>query len=267
MQTMQKIGARGSWCSLLDVDPDLGRLLDEMARQRAAHQLRVVRRTLPRGVWDVGGFEGAADDHLGLLLLDGVLAREVVLGSTVSTELLGAGDLVRPWTSDASAPLADVTVRWNALSDVRVALLDRGFAARAAAYPGVSALLLERVDARAQRLATARAISQMKRVDERIVAMLRHLCDRWGRVTVSGTVLPLRISHRMLAELVGARRPTVSSAISDLARRGAVTRQSDGSWLLHCGEAERVSAEVPDSVSQRRRLFVGGRLEVMAQAS
>jgi CRP/FNR family cyclic AMP-dependent transcriptional regulator len=126
---------------------------------------------------------------------------------------------------------------------------------------------MERVEARDQRLATARAISQMKRVDERIVAMLRHLCDRWGRVTLSGTVLPLCISHRMLAELVGARRPTVSSAISDLARRGTVVRQSDGSWLLCGTEAEPVAAEIPHSVSQRRRLFVSGRLEPLAQAS
>jgi hypothetical protein len=267
MKTVEQIGARGSWCSLLDVDPDLGRLLAEAARERARHELQVARRTLRRGVWDVGGCTGAGDGSLGLLLLDGVVAREVVLGSTVSTELLGAGDLVRPWTSDAAAPLADMVVRWNALSDARVALLDRGFTARAAAFPSVGALLLERVEARAQRLATARAISQMKRVDERIVAMLRHLSDRWGRVTVNGVVLPLRISHRMLAELVGARRPTVSSAISDLARRDVVTRQSDGSWLLRCGGTEPVSAEIPDSVSQRRRLFVGDRLDVFARAS
>jgi CRP/FNR family cyclic AMP-dependent transcriptional regulator len=261
-----EMGARSSWSSLLDVDPDLGRLLVGAARERAHRELRVARRTLPRGVWDVRGFAGAGDDNLGLLLLDGVIAREVVLGNTVSTELLGAGDLARPWASDAATPLDDMTVRWNALCDVRVALLDRGFTTRAAAYPSVSALLLERVEARAQRLATERAISQMKRVDERIVAMLRHLSERWGRVTVRGTVLPLRISHRMLAELVGARRPTVSSAISDLARRDVVSRLSDGSWLLRCCEAEPVATEIPEMVSQRRRLFVGGRLEVLAQA-
>jgi hypothetical protein len=258
MKAMQQACARAVWCSLLEVDPDLGRLLDDVSRQRAYHELRVVRRTLMRGVWDVRGFEGAENDNLGLLMLDGVIAREVVLGTEVSTELLGPGDLLRPWSSDA-APLADVTVRWNALTDVSVALLDRNFATRAAPYPGVGGLLLARVEARAQRLATARAISQLKRVDQRLVAMFRHLCDRWGRVTVSGTVLPLCISHRMLAELVGARRPTVSSAMKDLARRGVVNRQADGSWLLCCGEDELASDELPASVSQRRRLFVADR--------
>ncbi len=194
-------------------------------------------------------------------MLDGVIAREVVLGPAVSTELLGAGDLLRPWSSDA-APIADMTVRWNALTDIRIALLDRGFAARAASYPGVSASLLARVEARAQRLATARAISRLKRVDERLEATLRHLCDRWGRVTVDGTVLPLRLSHRMLAELVGARRPTVSSALADLARRGAVTRRSDGSWLLRRDFAGFVPEEIPESVSQRRHLFVADRRRV-----
>jgi hypothetical protein len=255
---MEQTYAQGGWSSLLEVDPDLGRLLDDVTRRRAHHELRVVRRTLSRGLWDVRGFEGTDDDNLGVLMLDGVIAREVVLGAAVSTELLGAGDLLRPWSSDA-APLADVTVRWNALTDVRVVLLDRGFAARAAAYPEVSAVLLARVEARAHRLATARAISRLKRVDERLVAMFRHLCERWGRVTVNGTVLPLRLSHRMLAELVGARRPTVSSAMADLARRGVVTRRSDDSWLLSCGPAELAPDEVPESVSQRRRLFVADR--------
>jgi DNA-binding IclR family transcriptional regulator len=63
----------------------------------------------------------------------------------------------------------------------------------------------------------------------------------------------------MLAELVGARRPTVSSAMTDLARRGAVTRRPDGSWLLRSGEAEIAAKEIPESVSQRRRLFVAER--------
>jgi CRP/FNR family cyclic AMP-dependent transcriptional regulator len=63
----------------------------------------------------------------------------------------------------------------------------------------------------------------------------------------------------MLAELVGARRPTVSSAMTDLSRRGAVTRRADGSWLLCCGENQLAAPEIPASVSQRRRLFVADR--------
>jgi hypothetical protein len=51
----------------------------------------------------------------------------------------------------------------------------------------------------------------------------------------------------MLGQLVGARRPTVSTAIGELARRNELIRRPNGTWLLKgdpiglpCGEAERI---------------------------
>ena len=44
-------------------------------------------------------------------------------------------------------------------------------------------------------------------------------------------LLPLRLTHSVLADLVAARRPTVTSALSDLSRRGLV-RSMDEGWLL-----------------------------------
>ena len=44
-------------------------------------------------------------------------------------------------------------------------------------------------------------------------------------------MLPLALSHRMLGQIVGARRPTVSTALGALARDGLVARRVDG-WLL-----------------------------------
>jgi hypothetical protein len=45
-------------------------------------------------------------------------------------------------------------------------------------------------------------------------------------------VVPLALTHRILGQLVGARRPTVSTALSELAEREELTRRPDGSWLL-----------------------------------
>ena len=58
-----------------------------------------------------------------------------------------------------------------------------------------------------------------------------HLAGRWGRVRTDGVFLPLKLTHALLADLVAARRPTVTSALSDLSRRG-VLRQADDGWLL-----------------------------------
>jgi hypothetical protein len=43
----------------------------------------------------------------------------------------------------------------------------------------------------------------------------------------------LRLTHSILAELVAARRPTVTSALSELSRNGLVRSVPEG-WLL-CG--------------------------------
>ena len=61
--------------------------------------------------------------------------------------------------------------------------------------------------------------------------LLWHLAGRWGRVRSDGTVLPLRLTHTVLADLVAARRPTVTSALTELARRGLV-RSSGDTWVL-----------------------------------
>jgi CRP/FNR family transcriptional regulator, cyclic AMP receptor protein len=46
-----------------------------------------------------------------------------------------------------------------------------------------------------------------------------------------GVHLPLRLTHSALADLIAARRPTVSSALAELSRRGVLTCTGDG-WHL-----------------------------------
>jgi CRP-like cAMP-binding protein len=50
-------------------------------------------------------------------------------------------------------------------------------------------------------------------------------------VRSDGVLLPLRLTHAILSDLVAARRPTVTSAITELSRRG-ILRQIDEGWLL-----------------------------------
>jgi hypothetical protein len=59
------------------------------------------------------------------------------------------------------------------------------------------------------------------------------LADRWGRVERDGSVVvPLPLTHRLLAGIVGSQRPTVTTALSRLAERRRVSRRDDG-WVLH----------------------------------
>lgn len=217
---------------LLEADPELGALLADARRAEAERDLVVRTHRLSVGPWDVTRLSGASADHVGLLVLDGVLSRELVVADHVSAELLGPGDLVRPWQGSAGAGLLPVQAVWSVLSTVTLAVLDRRFAAEAARYPEITAALFDRLGERSLRLATTQAISQLTRVDRRLKALFWHLAERWGRVSGDGVVVPLALTHRILGQLVGARRPTVSTALSELAEREELIRRADGSWLL-----------------------------------
>ncbi len=241
--------------SLLELDPDLGQLLTEDRRATAERELRVRMTTFAVGEWDGARLADADPAHLGLLIAEGVLAREVVLGDTVSTELLGPGDILRPWHIEGPPQLLAVGVRWNALSPIRLGLIDRRTAAVLARYPEIHAVIVDRLSERAQRLTITQAISQLNRVDRRLLALFWHLAERWGRVSRDGIAVPLALSHRLIGELVGARRPTVSTALGELAREGQLVRRDDGTWLL-TGEPVSAPADAAaELVRQRRRLM------------
>ena len=229
---------------LLDADPDVGSLLTPERRSEAADALVVRAMRLPVGPWDVSGLARNSAGHLGLLILEGVVARDVVVADNVSAELMGPGDVLRPWQCPGDEALLPVAVEWSVLSPARLAILDRSFAIRCARWPEVTAALFERLGERSLRLATHQAISQLTRVDRRLLALLWHLAERWGRVSGDGVVVPLALTHRILGQLVGARRPTVSTALGELAARNELIRRPDGSWLLR--------GDPPETVERRR---------------
>jgi hypothetical protein len=122
-------------------------------------------------------------------------------------------------------------------------------------FPEVTAVVVDRLNDRAHRLATTQAICQVNRVDRRLMALFWHLAERWGRVTSEGVVVGLTLSHRMLGQLVGARRPTVSIAIGELGRRGELVRRADGTWLLKGEPSDPPEAGTERIVPIRRAIL------------
>jgi CRP/FNR family transcriptional regulator, cyclic AMP receptor protein len=242
--------------SLLDLDPDLGSSMTPECFGQAQVELLVKLGRFATGPLpgQLDGLGSPVRGPLGLLVVDGLIGVELLTNDVASVELLGPGDLIRPWQPFGDEGLLEADVRWSALSETRLAVLDAKTAARLVRYPEIYGVLIERLTARSHRLAVTQTICQLNRVDQRVLTMLWHLAGRWGRVTARGTLMPLAIPHRVLSQLVGARRPTVSTACGELTRRGEVERQPDGSWLL---TGTRVGAPVPGShrfVAPRRRI-------------
>jgi CRP/FNR family cyclic AMP-dependent transcriptional regulator len=219
--------------SVLDADPELMRHLDpaEVPTARAHAIAHAV--ILRPGVWDPREWIGRANGPLGLLVVDGFLAREVMLLGRTSIELVGSEDLLRPW-DDAETHLSiPQTVTWTVHRRALVAVLDHGFVERVAPWPGIATALMSRALSRAQWLAVHVAILENPRVDVRLLLLMWYLADRWGKVEAEGVIVPLKLTHNILGRLVRAHRPTVTARLNELAEQQLLTRRPDGGWMLH----------------------------------
>jgi CRP-like cAMP-binding protein len=215
---------------LLQADPDLAAGLSPEEIRRAMAVLRSEVRALPPGAWLAP--RGAARASYGFLVLDGLLQRRVDHGLGVARELLGPGDVVRPQARAASLSLLSQDASWTVLQPARLAVLDERLTALIGRFPGLMVELAERQHHRAQCLAHMLAISHLPRVEDRLLATLWYLAERWGRVTAAGVTVPLVLTHEALGELVGAQRSSVTLAVSSLRDEGRLTRGGDGAYVL-----------------------------------
>ena len=194
-------------------------------------------RAIEGGQWEPESEQWPVPPTLGLLVLEGLVTRDIVFAGRTTTELIGAGDVLRPWDDDVQFDPLPFGVAWHVHEPARVAVLDARFALAAARWPALAAAMSRRHVQRARGLAFQLAIAQLPRVDDRLLVLLWALAERWGRVSRDGVRLPLQLPHRTLATLVGARRPSVTTALSGLARDGLVERTEDG-WLLRGDPAD-----------------------------
>jgi CRP/FNR family transcriptional regulator, cyclic AMP receptor protein len=218
---------------VLREDPELAEAIPPERRQQAIEDCTAPELTIERGPLDRRsslGFQGG----IGVLVLSGLLIRRVGIEGRYGAELIGEGDLLRP-TEESVSPLLPLTTDWSVVLPVRMAALDGGFEQQLVRYPELARPLIDRAIQRSKWLAVNMAIVHQARVDVRLHMLLWHLAARWGRVRSDGTVLRLGLTHTVLADLVAARRPTVTTALSELARQGLV--RTDGqTWILP-GEA------------------------------
>ena len=226
--------------SIVDADPDLGDLIDpgELERARREALARVVR--LSTGEWDAGAALEVDSHHRGFMIIDGLMSRTVDVLGRRCCELIGHGDVMRPWRWDDEGSHVRAEVGWMVLEPSRLAVLDNDLVVRMVPWPQLGLELFNRGTRRAHHLAVALAIAYHQRVDDRLLLMLWHLAERWGRVHPDGVVVPLPLSHQRLADLIGAHRPSVTTAMGELTRAGTLSRRDDGDWVLHGAPPEKL---------------------------
>ena len=226
--------------SIVDADPDLAEQLDETQLERARRDAIARVQRLSPGVWDAEAALEHGSHHRGFMLVDGLLSRDVEVMGRRCVELLGHGDVMRPWSWDSEGSHVQAEVGWTVLEPTQLAVLDHGLVVRIVPWPQIGVELFNRGTRRAHHLAVALAISHHQRVDDRLLLTLWHLAERWGRVHTDGIVVPLPLGHQRLADLVGAHRPSVTTALGELVRAGALGRRDNGDWVLHGAPPEQL---------------------------
>jgi CRP/FNR family cyclic AMP-dependent transcriptional regulator len=224
--------ANSSICRVLAEDPRLASSVPRAQLPRAIEECLAEVISIPAGPWLGEPAPAAAPSpgHVGLLVLDGLIARRVGVDGRFGAELLGEGDLLRPWQADSGASLGTLSA-WRVLEHARLAVLDEVATRRMMRYPELTGALVERALQRSRSLAVNMAIVHQPRVETRLRMLFWHLADRWGIQTADGVQLRMRLSHEVLADLLAARRSTISCALSALARAGELS--FDGrNWTL-----------------------------------
>ena len=229
-RTIPPTAVKPQLCRVLTEDPDLAEALRPTHRSEATQHCLAPAIHLPRGRWE-GPQADMTPGGIGLLVLRGLLIRRVTIQGGLGAELLGQGDLLRPWQGEGAQSTLSHTSGWRVLEQARIAVLDRYVAVRLARYPELTGRLVAKALERSRNLAAAMAIAHHNRVELRLHMLFWHLADRWGRVRPEGVIVPLRLTHAIIADLVSARRPSVSTGLSVLARQGLIERVGR-EWLL-----------------------------------
>ena len=223
--------------ALLDVDPELAgpKSISELAAIRERLTAPVYR--LPAGLVPEPP-AARRESHIGYLVLKGLLLYEVSACGRATAELLGAGDLVRPWARDISSTLAS-DAKWTVLEQVLLADLGTVASARFTESSDIFETLVRRSAERAEAVAIQRSITAHVRVDVRVLAYLWHLADRFGVVIPGAVRLDVPLTHAVIARLIGARRPTVTTAMQRLMQLGYLRRE--GRAFVLVGDASTVT--------------------------
>lgn len=224
--------ARARGVRLLVVDPDLGKDLEAEALQEAREQAVFPDIELPEGPLELQALRGA--EHVrgqlqGYYIIEGSLTVNLQMSGRTCTRLIGPRELVL--LDGIETDSIPVKWNWGVLAPARLALLDERLLTIARRWPLLMSAILERAAHQTRNAFLQQAISQLPRVEERLLALFWSIADRQGVVRPDGVWLELPATHDTLAHMVGAQRPTVSLGLTRLAEGGLVKADGTG-WLL-----------------------------------
>ncbi len=217
---------------LLEADPELGARLEgeELDQARKYAMLPAVR--LDEGRWNIQQLRdarGVRGEVYGFVLTEGTITIDASFAGRRAARVLDSNELIllEGWDNDT------LPVRWEftVLEASTVAVLDERLEVIARRWPSLMTALVIRGADQTRHALLQQAISQLPRVEDRLLALMWSLADSRGIVRPDGVHVPLSLTHETLARMIGARRPTVSLGLKALSEKGVLSIDGDG-WLI-----------------------------------
>src|SRR4051812_20930272 len=149
---------------LLDADPDLGEGLAHDREELARLHLVADVVGIEAGRWTPRHDELGAVGGIGLLILDGLALRKLSLGHRAAAELLGPGEVLRPWEDDGEHAAYPFASSFRVLEPLSLAVLDGTATLKLMHFPEIVSRLMGRVMSRSRRVVGHLVIAQLTAV-------------------------------------------------------------------------------------------------------
>ncbi len=116
--------------------------------------------------------------------------------------------------------LSELYLRWYSLSEIE-------------SFPHLAPMILKQVNRRMRQTEALLAIVGLRRVEDRLQALLQLLQQEMGQPVAEGTRLTVRLTHQTLANAIGTTRVTITRLLGEFQRQGVMSLDSDRHIIIH----------------------------------
>jgi CRP/FNR family transcriptional regulator, cyclic AMP receptor protein len=228
---------------LLEADPELGARLEGEELDQARKYAMLPAVHLDKGRWNIQQLRdarGVRGEVYGFVLTEGTITIDASFADRRAARVLAPKELIllEGWDNDT----LPVQWGWTVLQPTTIAVLDERLEVFARHWPNLMTALVIRGADQTRHALLQQAISQLPRVEDRLLALMWSLADSRGIVRADGIHVPLALTHETLAQMIGARRPTVSLGLKALSERGVLRADGDG-WLIARDSLDEFAAD------------------------